>query len=78
MKENDTIRSYNAGYHRGLNTEYHDIKRNFFVYPKFFEWIKNEFDNRRFVFEPVYSEFERGYIEGVKDYEKMIAGINKE
>ena len=55
--------SYNAGYHRGLNTEYHDVPINIL----FTKWIA---DVRR----PASGEafdivaFEKGYNDGKDDY----------
>lgn len=58
----DDINSYNAGYHRGLNTEYHDRDIN----ELFKEWI---FDVRRPATEAVDPvAFEKGYQEGLDDY----------
>ena len=57
------VNSYNAGYHRGLNTEYHDIPINIL----FTKWIA---DVRR----PTSAEafdivaFEKGYNDGKDDY----------
>ena len=68
----DRVRSHAAGYHRGLSTEYHHWKRDIDLYPLFMEWLKEESDNRRFVFEPDFWDFERGYGEGLKDYKKMV------
>ena len=57
------VNSYNAGYHRGLNTEYHDIPINIL----FTKWIA---DVRR----PASAEafdivaFEKGYNDGKDDY----------
>jgi hypothetical protein len=54
MKVGD-IPSYNAGYHRGLNTEYHDVK-----------WIS---DVRRPAREEIsFVSFEKGYKDGLLDY----------
>ena len=58
------INSYNAGYHRGLNTEYHDVP----IEELFAKWIA---DVRRpasaEAFDPV--AFEKGYNDGREDYE---------
>ena len=55
--------SYNAGYHRGLNTEYHDVP----IEELFAKWIA---DVRRpasaEAFDPV--AFEKGYNDGKDDY----------
>ena len=60
MKSNH---SYNAGYHRGLNTEYHDVP----IETLFKKWVE-ETDIRLVpvVFDPV--AFERGYNDGKDDY----------
>ena len=76
-RENDRIRSHAAGYYRGLNTEYHQIKHDIWLYPLFLEWLKEESDNRRFVFDPDFWEFEKGYVEGIKDYKEMLKEIEK-
>jgi len=68
----DRVKSHAAGYHRGLNTEYHQIKRDIYLYPLFLEWLKEESDNRRFVFDPNFWSFEEGYREGIKDYREMV------
>jgi hypothetical protein len=56
--------SYNAGYHRGLNTEYHDVP----IETLFKKWVE-ETDIRLVpvVFDPV--AFEKGYNDGIEDYE---------
>lgn len=58
-----SIHSYNAGYHRGLNTEYHDVP----IEELFAKWIA---DVRRpasaEAFDPV--AFEKGYNDGKDDY----------
>ena len=60
------INSYNAGYHRGLNTEYHDIPINIL----FTKWIA---DVRRPVSEALdIVAFEKGFRDGVKDYEDSL------
>ena len=55
--------SYNAGYHRGLNTEHHDVP----IETLFKKWVE-ETDIRLVpvVFDPV--AFERGYNDGKDDY----------
>lgn len=63
--------SFNAGYHRGLNSEYHTPeykKGDIWVYPLFLEWLQETSRDRRFVFSPVFWEFERGYREGLNDF----------
>tara|TARA_R100001594_G_scaffold47387_1_gene80311 strand:- start:249 stop:485 length:237 start_codon:yes stop_codon:yes gene_type:complete len=67
----DRIRSHAAGYHRGLNTEYHDWKPDIWLYPLFLQWLKEESNDRRYVFEPDFWSFEEGYREGIRDYEKV-------
>ena len=60
------VNSYNAGYHRGLNTEYHDIPINIL----FTKWIA---DVRRPVSEALdIVAFEKGFRDGVKDYEDSL------
>ena len=58
-----SIHSYNAGYHRGLNTEYHDVP----IEELFAKWLA---DVRRpasaEAFDPV--AFEKGYNDGKDDY----------
>ena len=73
-REKDKIRSHAAGYHRGLNTEYHQIQQ---LYPLFLEWLKEESNNRKYVFEPDFWEFEKGYVEGIKDYKEMLREIEE-
>ena len=58
MSEN--VSSYNAGYHRGLNTEYHDVP----VKDLFAEWLA---DVRRPA-EADLASFTEGYEEGLLDY----------
>ena len=55
--------SYNAGYHRGLNTEHHDVP----IETLFKKWVE-ETDIRLVpvVFDPV--AFEKGYNDGKDDY----------
>ena len=55
--------SYNAGYHRGLNTEYHDVP----IETLFKKWVE-ETGIRLVpvVFDPV--AFEKGYNDGKDDY----------
>ena len=61
MKVGD-IPSYNAGYHRGLNTEYHDVP----VKDLFVKWIS---DVRRPAREEIsFVSFEKGYKDGLLDY----------
>jgi len=63
VRVKNSTHSYNAGYHRGLNTEYHDIPINIL----FTKWIA---DVRR----PASAEafdivaFEKGYNDGKDDY----------
>jgi len=60
------INSYNAGYHRGLNTEYHDIPINIL----FTKWIA---DVRRPVSEALdIVAFEKGFRDGIEDYEDSL------
>ena len=60
MKSNH---SYNAGYHRGLNTEYHDVPINIL----FTKWIA---DVRRPASREAFDivAFEKGYNDGKDDY----------
>ena len=55
--------SYNAGYHRGLNTEYHDVP----IEILFKQWIE-QIDILLIpaTFDPY--AFELGYKQGLKDY----------
>ena len=55
--------SYNAGYHRGLNSEYHDVP----IEILFKKWVE-ETDIRLVpvVFDPV--AFEEGFDDGISDY----------
>jgi len=60
------VNSYNAGYHRGLNTEYHDIPINIL----FTKWIA---DVRRPVSEALdIVAFEKGFRDGIEDYEDSL------
>ena len=60
------INSYNAGYHRGLNTEYHDIPINIL----FTKWIA---DVRRPASEALdIVAFEKGFNDGIEDYEDSL------
>ena len=60
------INSYNAGYHRGLNTEYHNIPINIL----FTKWIA---DVRRPASEALdIVAFEKGFRDGIKDYEDSL------
>ena len=60
------INSYNAGYHRGLNTEYHDVPINIL----FTKWIA---DVRRPASEALdIVAFEKGFRDGIKDYEDSL------
>ena len=62
------IHSYNAGYHRGLNTEYHNISINIL----FTKWIA---DVRRPASEALdIVAFEKGYNDGIEDYEESMKG----
>jgi len=65
--------SYNAGYHRGLNTEYHDVP----IEELFAKWIA---DVRRpasaEAFDPV--AFEKGYNDGIEDYEDSLEEFGDE
>ena len=58
--------SYNAGYHRGLNTEYHDVP----IETLFKKWVE-ETDIRLVpvVFDPV--AFEKGYNDGKAAHKVM-------
>ena len=61
--------SYNAGYHRGLNTEYHDVPINIL----FTKWIA---DVRRPASEALdIVAFEKGFNDGVDDYEESMRAI---
>jgi len=70
MKNNH---SYNAGYHRGLNTEYHDVP----IETLFKKWVE---ETNIFlvpvVFDPV--AFEIGYNDGIEDYEDSLEGPGDE
>ena len=59
----NTISSYNAGYHRGLNTEYHDIP----VEELFAKWIADVRRPATETIDPV--AFEEGFRDGIADYE---------
>jgi len=60
------VNSYNAGYHRGLNTEYHDIPINIL----FTKWIA---DVRRPASEALdIVAFEKGFRDGIEDYEDSL------
>ena len=69
----NTISSYNAGYHRGLNTEYHDVP----IETLFKKWVE-ETDIRLVpvVFDPV--AFEKGYNDGIEDYEDSLKEFGDE
>lgn len=68
----NTISSYNAGYHRGLNTEYHDIP----VEELFAKWVA---DVRRPASEAVdIIAFEKGYNDGIEDYEESMEAFGDE
>ena len=55
--------SYNAGYHRGLNTEYHDVP----IEELFAKWLADvRRPASREAFDPV--AFEKGYNDGKDDY----------
>lgn len=63
-EERDKVESYNAGYHRGLHTEYHRVPINWL----FINWtvaartvLKHDFD-----------EFKKGYVQGVLDYKESM------
>jgi len=70
MKNNH---SDNAGYHRGLNTEYHDVP----IETLFKKWVE---ETNIFlvpvVFDPV--AFEIGYNDGIEDYEDSLEGPGDE
>ena len=69
----NTISSYNAGYHRGLNTEYHDVP----IEVLFKKWVE-ETDIRLapVVFDP--TAFEEGYNDGIEDYENSLKEFGDE
>ena len=55
--------SYNAGYHRGLNTEYHDVP----IETLFKKWVEEtDILLVPVVFDP--TAFEKGYNDGKNDY----------
>ena len=57
--------SYNAGYHRGLNTEYHNVP----VEILYKQWVdRTDILLIPVSFDPV--AFEEGYADGVRDYLK--------
>ena len=64
MSEN--VSSYNAGYHRGLNTEYHDVP----VKDLFAEWLADV----RKPAEPDLASFTEGYEEGLLRSEERRVG----
>ena len=59
--------SYNAGYHRGLNTEYHNVPINIL----FTKWLA---DVRRPASREAFDivSFEKGYNDGIEDYEDSL------
>ena len=69
----NTISSYNAGYHRGLNTEYHDVP----IKILFTKWIA---DLRRPALEEAFDivAFEKGYNDGIEDYEYSLEEFGDE
>jgi len=69
----NTVSSYNAGYHRGLNTEYHDVP----IEVLFKKWVE-ETDIRLVpvVFDLV--AFEKGYNDGIEDYEDSLEEFGDE
>tara|TARA_B100001094_G_scaffold331004_1_gene397895 strand:- start:11982 stop:12281 length:300 start_codon:yes stop_codon:yes gene_type:complete len=61
--QRDKVTSYNAGYHRGLNTEYHDVP----VEELFVNWIA---DVRRPATGAIdLAAFEEGLRDGIVDYD---------
>ena len=65
--------SYNAGYHIGLNTEYHDVP----IEELFAKWIA---DVRRPASEEAFDivAFEKGYNDGIEDYEDSLEEFGDE
>ena len=57
-----SIHSYNAGYHRGLNTEYHDVP----IEELFAKWIAEVYNVSVEPLDPF--AFEKGYNDGKDDY----------
>lgn len=69
----NTVSSYGAGYHRGLNTEYHDVPINIL----FTKWIA---DVRRPALREAFDivAFEKGYNDGIEDCEDSLKGNEDE
>jgi hypothetical protein len=63
---NDDVESYNAGYHRGLNTEYHDVS----VRKLYDEWLRGTSWET-----PSFASFREGFMEGVADYSDGADGL---
>lgn len=64
---NDDVESYNAGYHRGLNTEYHDVS----VRKLYDDWLA---ERRRE--SPSLPSFQDGYHDGLDDYGDGVRGAS--
>ena len=70
MKNNH---SYNAGYHRGLNTEHHNVP----IETLFKKWVEQtDILLVPVVFDPV--AFEKGYNDGIEDYEDSLEEFGDE
>ena len=63
----DRIHSYNTGYNRGLNTEYHDKE----LYLVFLEWLEIQYLDNKQVEVPFFSEFKKGFECGIDSYREF-------
>ena len=61
-EDRDKVASYNAGYPRGLHTEYHKVPINWL----FINWTVDA----RTVLKPNFDEFKNGYEQGMIDYKE--------
>lgn len=60
------VTSFNAGYHRGLNTEYHDVA----VRTLYADWLTQGHQDN-----PSFTSFQEGYDDGLDDYGDGVRGI---
>jgi hypothetical protein len=70
------IAAYNAGYHRGLNTEFSEMS----PLELFKNWIAGDVWSEEpapFGAEDCYQSFEDGYIDGILELEDMMEKLNE-
>ena len=68
MTRAGSLPSHQAGYHRGLHTEYHEEDYSGMkLYPMYLEWLVSAAEDGWYVMASCFESFAEGYADGRKD-----------